>query len=75
MLRGDYNVLSLRTTDHRIGLVSQMMFTEPACANDVIDPFDLSTSRCQRTGRYVMNARTPLDQAFPAGFWGFPGDM
>jgi hypothetical protein len=52
---GDNGATNLPTTDARIGILSQLYFTEPSCAKERIDPFDLSTSRCHPTGRYFID--------------------
>jgi hypothetical protein len=80
---GDNGATILPTTDARIGIISQLYFTEPSCQRDFIDPFDLSTSRCQPTGRFFIDpcapASKPLDiqwgpPGIPPGYGGF-GDL
>lgn len=79
----DNGATALPTTDARIGIVSQLYFTEPSCATNVPDPFDLSTARCRPTGRYFVDpcapASKPLDiewgpPLIPPGF-GAPGSL
>lgn len=58
-------------TDARIGIISQLFYTEPSC-NSGFNPFDLNTNRCQPAGRYFIDScsskGTPLDHQ-----WGPPG--
>jgi hypothetical protein len=69
-------------TDARVGVISQMFWTEPSCDSG-FNPFDLHTDRCQPTGQYfidlcsISNGRvqssgggpsSPLDKE-----WGPPG--
>ncbi len=80
---GDNGATSLPTTDARIGIVSELFFTEPDCAGNFPDPFDLSTSRCQPAGRYfidpcsVVNGQVQDHRGGPSapldGAWGPPG--
>jgi pimeloyl-ACP methyl ester carboxylesterase len=81
---GDNGVTNLPTTDSHVGTVSQMFYTEPNCANDRLDPFDLSQSRCQPAGQYFIDpcslkdgkpALLDADHTVYGPFaYGFPGD-
>jgi hypothetical protein len=58
-------------TDARIGIISQLFYTEPSCDSG-INKFDLNTDRCQPAGRYFIDPCSskgvPLDHQ-----WGPPG--
>jgi hypothetical protein len=69
-------------TDARIGIVSQLFYTEPSC-NSGIHRFDLHTDRCQPAGRYFIDPCSskdmPLDHDWgppliPPGY-GAPGSL
>jgi len=67
---GDNNATTI-PTDARIGIITQLFFTEPSCDSG-INKFDLNTDRCQPAGRYFIDPcsskSVPLDHQ-----WGPPG--
>jgi Fibronectin type III domain len=69
-------------TDARIGIVSQLFYTEPSCKSG-FNPLDLNTNRCQPAGQYFIDPcsskGSPLDNEWgppviPPGF-GAPGSL
>jgi hypothetical protein len=82
---GDNNIIGSNTNLAR-GVISQMFFTEPQCADNFFDPNDPTQSRCTPTGQFFVDPcsigangqvlptgggpSSPLDGKFKGPTWG-----